>query len=284
MFFVTLGSLEQSVYWFEASVCLPPFLSSPMATTVFSAFFFFLKVWMFCVCSKGFLAKCSHASRLLPAQMLRKTMSGFFPVITLISLVVLHISVESRKGEAWVCIDKTRIVMFTHLFHRDHLQSHYCNCLENYTNLFYISSCSILGKNTLRQGTKTDDAVCSNHVTQPATSQNATPALNLSTTDNNNNVSTAVFSPSRPSVIPFICPDTNSPTETNWGKERKWPSLVSLFTRAGQEFSPETDFIGNEITLFLRSHICILHSLSVRFSHRIPDFLLVCLAAGTFRL
>ncbi|GAB0198820.1 tumor necrosis factor receptor superfamily member 4 [Grus japonensis] len=79
------------------------------------------------------------------------------------------------------------------------------------------TNCSLLGKNTLRQGTKTDDAVCSNHVTQPATSRNATPALYLSTTDNENNVSTAMLSPSRPSVIPFICPDTNSPTETNWG-------------------------------------------------------------------
>ncbi|XP_075629121.1 uncharacterized protein LOC104641877 isoform X4 [Balearica regulorum gibbericeps] len=79
------------------------------------------------------------------------------------------------------------------------------------------TNCSLLGKDTLRQGTKTDDAVCSNHVTQPATSRNATPALYLSTTDNKNNVSTAMLSPSRPSVIPFICPDTNSPTETNWG-------------------------------------------------------------------
>ncbi|KAM7084165.1 tumor necrosis factor receptor superfamily member 4 isoform 1-T1 [Ciconia maguari] len=75
------------------------------------------------------------------------------------------------------------------------------------------TNCSILGKDTLRQGTKTDDAVCSNHVT----SQSATPALNLSTTDHKNNTSTAVFSPSRPSVIPFICPDMNSPSETNWG-------------------------------------------------------------------
>uniref|UniRef100_A0A8B9MTS2 TNFR-Cys domain-containing protein n=1 Tax=Accipiter nisus TaxID=211598 RepID=A0A8B9MTS2_9AVES len=79
------------------------------------------------------------------------------------------------------------------------------------------TNCSLLGKNTLRPGTKTDDAVCSNHVTQPAASQSATPAVNLSTTDHKNNKSTAVFSPSRPSVIPFICPDTNSPTETNWG-------------------------------------------------------------------
>ncbi|XP_074970091.1 tumor necrosis factor receptor superfamily member 4 isoform X2 [Phalacrocorax aristotelis] len=79
------------------------------------------------------------------------------------------------------------------------------------------TNCSILGKNTLRQGTKVADAVCSNHVTQSATSQSATPALNLSTTDHKNNTSTAVFSPSRPSVIPFICPDMNSPSETNWG-------------------------------------------------------------------
>ncbi|XP_052648298.1 LOW QUALITY PROTEIN: tumor necrosis factor receptor superfamily member 4-like [Harpia harpyja] len=79
------------------------------------------------------------------------------------------------------------------------------------------TNCSLLGKNTLRPGTKTDDAVCSNHVTQPPASQSATPAVNLSTTDHKNNKSTAVFSPSRPSVIPFICPDTNSPTDTNWG-------------------------------------------------------------------
>nr|XP_009491348.1 PREDICTED: tumor necrosis factor receptor superfamily member 4 [Pelecanus crispus] len=79
------------------------------------------------------------------------------------------------------------------------------------------TNCSSLGKSTLRQGTKTDDAVCRNHVTQPVTSESATPALNFSTTDHKNNTSTAMFSPSRPSVIPFICTDTNSPTETNWG-------------------------------------------------------------------
>ncbi|XP_074780604.1 tumor necrosis factor receptor superfamily member 4 isoform X1 [Athene noctua] len=79
------------------------------------------------------------------------------------------------------------------------------------------TNCSVLGKNTLRPGTKTYDAVCSNHVTQPATSQSTTPALNLSTTDHKNNTSTAVFSPPRPSVIPSICLDKNSLTETNWG-------------------------------------------------------------------
>ncbi|XP_010122368.1 PREDICTED: tumor necrosis factor receptor superfamily member 4 [Chlamydotis macqueenii] len=79
------------------------------------------------------------------------------------------------------------------------------------------TNCTVLGKKTLREGTKTDDAVCSNHITQPATSQSATPALNHSTTDHKNNKSTTAFSPSRPSVVPFICPDTNSPTETNWG-------------------------------------------------------------------
>jgi len=92
---------------------------------------------------------------------------------------------------------------------------------EKYTNLFYISSCSLLGKSTLRPGTKTYDAVCSSHVTQPATSQSTTPALNVSTADRRNNVSTASFSPSRPSVIPFICPNGNSRTETNWGKNRE---------------------------------------------------------------
>ncbi|XP_010072737.1 PREDICTED: tumor necrosis factor receptor superfamily member 4 [Pterocles gutturalis] len=79
------------------------------------------------------------------------------------------------------------------------------------------TNCSVLGKTTLRPGTRTDDAVCSNHVTQPAPSQSTTPALNLSTTGHKNNMSTAVLSPSRPSVIPFVCPDANSPTETNWG-------------------------------------------------------------------
>ncbi|XP_005237972.3 tumor necrosis factor receptor superfamily member 4 isoform X1 [Falco biarmicus] len=79
------------------------------------------------------------------------------------------------------------------------------------------TNCSILGKSTLRPGTKTDDAVCSNHVTQAAASQNATPALSLSTADHRNNMSTTVFSPSRPSVIPFTCLDTESPTEPNWG-------------------------------------------------------------------
>ncbi|XP_035758024.1 tumor necrosis factor receptor superfamily member 4 isoform X2 [Egretta garzetta] len=79
------------------------------------------------------------------------------------------------------------------------------------------TNCSVLGKATLLQGTKTNDAVCSNHATQPPSSQSATPALNLSTTDHKNNMSTAVFSPSRPSVIPFTCSDVNSPTETNWG-------------------------------------------------------------------
>ncbi|XP_009970311.1 tumor necrosis factor receptor superfamily member 4 isoform X3 [Tyto alba] len=79
------------------------------------------------------------------------------------------------------------------------------------------TNCSILGKNTLRPGTKTHDAICSNHVTQSTTSQSASPTLNLSTTDQMNNTTTAMFSPSRPSVIPFICPDVNSPTETNWG-------------------------------------------------------------------
>ncbi|XP_054078755.1 tumor necrosis factor receptor superfamily member 4 isoform X2 [Rissa tridactyla] len=79
------------------------------------------------------------------------------------------------------------------------------------------TNCSVLGKSTLRPGTKTADAVCSNHVTQPATSQSAIPALNLSNADHKNKMSTATFSPSRSSVIPFICTDTNSPTETNWG-------------------------------------------------------------------
>ncbi|KAM6241106.1 tumor necrosis factor receptor superfamily member 4 isoform 2-T2 [Porphyrio hochstetteri] len=79
------------------------------------------------------------------------------------------------------------------------------------------TNCSILGKNILQQGTKTADAVCSNHVTQPTTSQSVTPAVNLSTTDRKNNVSTAMLSPSRPSVIPFNCPDMNNSTETKWG-------------------------------------------------------------------
>ncbi|XP_009959117.1 PREDICTED: tumor necrosis factor receptor superfamily member 4 [Leptosomus discolor] len=88
------------------------------------------------------------------------------------------------------------------------------------------TNCSILGKSTLRPGTKTSDAVCSSRVTQAAPSQSATsdlnlstvtPALALSTTNHQNNTSTPVLSPSRPSVIPFICPDANSPAETNWG-------------------------------------------------------------------
>uniref|UniRef100_A0A672UV42 TNFR-Cys domain-containing protein n=2 Tax=Strigops habroptila TaxID=2489341 RepID=A0A672UV42_STRHB len=79
------------------------------------------------------------------------------------------------------------------------------------------TNCSLLGKNTLQPGTKTGDAVCSSHVTQPTTSQSATPTLNLSTTPHKNNTSTAVFAPSRPSLIPSICSDTSSPTETNWG-------------------------------------------------------------------
>ncbi|XP_005143698.1 tumor necrosis factor receptor superfamily member 4 isoform X3 [Melopsittacus undulatus] len=79
------------------------------------------------------------------------------------------------------------------------------------------TNCSLLGKKTLRPGTKTDDAVCSSQVIQATASQSTTPVLNLSTTHHKNNTSTAVFSPSRPSLIPSICSDTNSPMETNWG-------------------------------------------------------------------
>ncbi|XP_061868725.1 tumor necrosis factor receptor superfamily member 4 isoform X2 [Colius striatus] len=78
------------------------------------------------------------------------------------------------------------------------------------------TNCSMLGKSILQPGTTTKDVVCSNHITQPATSQSAT-TLNLSTTAPGNNRSTAVLSPSRPGVIPFICPDTKNPTQTNWG-------------------------------------------------------------------
>ncbi|NWW42833.1 TNR4 factor, partial [Pedionomus torquatus] len=79
------------------------------------------------------------------------------------------------------------------------------------------TNCSALRKNTLRPGTKTADAICSSHVTEPAASQSVTPALSLSTTGHKNSTSTTTFSPSGCSVIPFICTDTNSPTETNWG-------------------------------------------------------------------
>ncbi|XP_010003464.1 PREDICTED: tumor necrosis factor receptor superfamily member 4 [Chaetura pelagica] len=79
------------------------------------------------------------------------------------------------------------------------------------------SNCSLLGKDTLRPGTKASDAVCSDHTTQRAVAQGTTPALNLPTTEHKKNMSTPVFPPLRPSVNPFPCPDRNSPTETNWG-------------------------------------------------------------------
>ncbi|OXB78171.1 UNVERIFIED_CONTAM: hypothetical protein H355_007313 [Colinus virginianus] len=80
------------------------------------------------------------------------------------------------------------------------------------------SLCSAIGKKTLRGGTKSDNAVCSDNVTQPATSQNATPTLHLSTSYYRNNTPTAVPSPSKPTVNPIVvCPDTNGPTSTNWG-------------------------------------------------------------------
>ncbi|KAM9176175.1 tumor necrosis factor receptor superfamily member 4 [Mergus octosetaceus] len=80
------------------------------------------------------------------------------------------------------------------------------------------TNCSTVGKTTLRAGTKTDDAVCSSHVTQPTLPQSTTPALDLSTTSHRNNTSPTVLSPSKSSVIPsVICSDANSPTETNWG-------------------------------------------------------------------
>ncbi|NXX41754.1 TNR4 factor, partial [Tricholaema leucomelas] len=87
------------------------------------------------------------------------------------------------------------------------------------SNVFHISSCSLLGKTTLQAGTKATDAVCSNSATHPAPPASATPALNLSTTSaHKDNVSIAAFSPSSPSLIPSICQDTNrSPVETNWG-------------------------------------------------------------------
>lgn len=110
-----LALLEQSDR-LEASVCLLPFLCSSLATTVFSAFFSW-SLGCFVSAAKGSFAKCSCASRLLPVQMLRTTVGRFFPVITLITLVVLHIPVEPRRGEAWVCIAKTRVVMFARLFH-----------------------------------------------------------------------------------------------------------------------------------------------------------------------
>ncbi|XP_025929905.1 tumor necrosis factor receptor superfamily member 4 [Apteryx rowi] len=80
------------------------------------------------------------------------------------------------------------------------------------------TNCSVLGKKTLRTGTKTEDAVCSSQVTQPATSWSVTSALHLSTIHRRNKMSTAMLSPSKSSMVPFIvCPDKNSPTETNWG-------------------------------------------------------------------
>ncbi|XP_071623308.1 tumor necrosis factor receptor superfamily member 4 [Heliangelus exortis] len=79
------------------------------------------------------------------------------------------------------------------------------------------TNCSLLGKNTLQVGTKTSDAVCSNHTTQRATSQTAPPALNLSTPGGKNNVTAAIFPLSRPSASPSMCSDKNSPTETHWG-------------------------------------------------------------------
>ncbi|XP_009669802.2 tumor necrosis factor receptor superfamily member 4 isoform X2 [Struthio camelus] len=80
------------------------------------------------------------------------------------------------------------------------------------------TNCSVLGEKTLRTGTKTEDAVCSSQVTRPATSWSVTSALQLSTTHRRNNMSTAMLSPSKPSVVPLIiCSDKNSPTETNWG-------------------------------------------------------------------
>ncbi|XP_009905087.2 tumor necrosis factor receptor superfamily member 4 [Dryobates pubescens] len=80
------------------------------------------------------------------------------------------------------------------------------------------TNCSLLGKATLQAGTKSTDAVCSNHASHPASPQSATPAWNLSTSDHQDSVSTAASSPARPSLSPSICLDTNSsPTETNWG-------------------------------------------------------------------
>ncbi|XP_009076630.1 PREDICTED: tumor necrosis factor receptor superfamily member 4 [Acanthisitta chloris] len=79
------------------------------------------------------------------------------------------------------------------------------------------TNCSSLGKNTLQAGTKTEDAVCNNHITQAPAPESATPALNISSTKHKNNRSTAVVSPSTPGEVPSICPDTNSPTGTNWG-------------------------------------------------------------------
>ncbi|POI35909.1 hypothetical protein CIB84_000339 [Bambusicola thoracicus] len=80
------------------------------------------------------------------------------------------------------------------------------------------TNCSAIGKKTLRAGTRSDNAVCSDNMTQPATSESATPTLHLSTNYYRNNTSTAVPSPSKPSVNPFVVsPDANSPTGTNWG-------------------------------------------------------------------
>eukprot|EP00076_Gallus_gallus_P004955 NP_001341653.1 tumor necrosis factor receptor superfamily member 4 precursor [Gallus gallus] len=80
------------------------------------------------------------------------------------------------------------------------------------------TNCSAIGKKTLQAGTRSDNAVCSDNVTQPATSESATPTLHLSTNYYRNNTSTAVPSPSKPSVNPFVVsPDASSPTGTNWG-------------------------------------------------------------------
>ncbi|XP_062449411.1 tumor necrosis factor receptor superfamily member 4 [Rhea pennata] len=80
------------------------------------------------------------------------------------------------------------------------------------------TNCSVLGKKTLRMGTKTEDAVCSSQLTQPTTSRSVTSALHLFTTHRRKKMSTAMISSSKPSVVPLIiCPDKNSPTETNWG-------------------------------------------------------------------
>ncbi|XP_010214524.1 PREDICTED: tumor necrosis factor receptor superfamily member 4 [Tinamus guttatus] len=78
------------------------------------------------------------------------------------------------------------------------------------------TNCSVLGKETLRAGTKSEDAICSSEGTQPAPSRSVTSALQLSTTHHRSKMLTAMLSSSKPSVVPFVvCPDKN--TDTNWG-------------------------------------------------------------------
>lgn len=84
-----------------------------MATAVFSAFF----KRSGDVCGKKFPCQmhlCFKATICIDAN---KNRASVFLVITWISLIVLDVSVEPRKGEARVCIDRTEGSVSTLLFH-----------------------------------------------------------------------------------------------------------------------------------------------------------------------